>query len=74
MVSGIPRPIPAVVLVTYFARNAAKGRGFISSRGIALPCVIATIFSVIKTVSSSYILSFKYSKTTSIILSSLVIK
>ena len=74
MVSGMPRPIPAGVLVTYSARNIARGRGFISFKGIALPCVTATIFSVIKTISPSHILSFKYFKAISTILSSFLIK
>ena len=48
IVSGMPRPMPYGVRMTYFERNSASLRGLISSTRYERPCVIATIFSVTK--------------------------
>lgn len=51
MVSGMPRPIPAGVLVTCLLRNTASGRGWMSVSLTARPYVQPTAFSDMNTMS-----------------------
>ena len=74
MVSGMPRPIPAGVLVTYRLKVTARGRGLMSSMGMARLWVQATAFSEMKRISPGCIRSLAYRTTTSDMSSASVIR